>query len=78
MGSLIFKLEISAVVIYQQCCTYHWLQMVSAGILLTSNLIRLRLGRDVRKDVPIQADTGTPRINVLFREFEDAGSFWLL
>ena len=74
MGSL--TLEIDAMVTYAS--TYHvligndWLQMASADILLSSNLIRLRLGREVWEELPIQANTGAPRINMLFPE--DASS----
>ena len=76
MGSL--TLEIDAMVTYAS--TYHvligndWLQMASADILMSSNLIRLRLGRDVWEEIPIQANTGTPRIHTFYPA--DAGSFW--
>ena len=76
MGSL--TLEIDAMVTYAS--TYHvligndWLQMTSADILLSSNLIRLRLGRDVWEEIPIQANTGAPRINMFFPE--DAAGLW--
>ena len=76
MGSL--TLEIDAMVTYAS--TYHvligndWLQMASADILLSSNLIRLRLGRDVWEEIPIQANTGAPRINMFFPE--NAAGLW--
>ena len=42
-----------------------WLQMAGADILLSAGVIRLRIDREQYEDVPIEANTGLPRINML-------------
>ena len=41
------------------------LQMAGADILLSAGVIWLRIDREQYEDVPIEANTGFPRINML-------------
>ena len=67
MGSL--TLETDAMVTransYNVLIGNDWLQMAGADILLSAGVIRLRIDREQYEDVPIEANTGLPRINML-------------
>ena len=67
MGSL--TLETDAMVTgannYNVLIGNDWLQMAGADILLCAGVIRLRIDREQYEDVPIEANTGFPRINML-------------
>ncbi len=67
MGSL--TLETDAMVTgansYNVLIANHWLQMAGADILLSAEVIRLRINREQYEDMPIEANTGLPRINML-------------
>ena len=73
MGSL--TLETDAMVTgansYNVLIGNDWLQMAGADILLSAGIIRLRLDREQDEDVPIEANTGAPRINMLQDDPED-------
>lgn len=42
-----------------------WLQMAYADILLSNGIIRLRTGRDTHEDIPIETNSGVPRVHML-------------
>ena len=67
MGNL--NLDNDAMVTFANSCYVlignDWLQMASADILLSNSIIWLRTGQESYEDIPIQANTGAPRINTL-------------
>ncbi len=67
MGSL--TLETDAMVTgansYNVLIGNDWLQMAGADILLSSGVIWLRIDREQYEDVPIEANTGFPYINMM-------------